>query len=82
MASIEGSYSVHFAKGIVGWSHSDLAALQLATTILNAQESYLWKNIRGAGLAYGANVQVDEESGFVSFDVYRVRDGYLLLVSG
>jgi Zn-dependent M16 (insulinase) family peptidase len=72
MASIEGSYSVHIAKGPSGWSHPDLPTLLLASAVLNASESYLWKSIRGSGLAYGANVEIDVESGLTGFSVYRV----------
>lgn len=72
MGAIEGSYSVHYAKGPAGWSHPDLPALRLAAAVLNASESYLWKSVRGAGLAYGANIEVDPESGLTGFDVYRV----------
>lgn len=72
MAAIEGSNSLHFAKGPVGWSHPDLPALRLASAVLNAAESYLWTAVRGSGLAYGANMEVDAESGFTGFSVYRV----------
>lgn len=71
MASIEGSYSSHVAKGPRGWDHPDVPALNVAQSVLNAMESYLWKSIRGAGLAYGAHVTIDQESGFVGFRVYR-----------
>ncbi|BEI83257.1 hypothetical protein CcaverHIS002_0311250 [Cutaneotrichosporon cavernicola] len=71
MASIEGSYSSHAAKGPRGWDHPDVPALSVAQSVLNAMESYLWKSIRGAGLAYGAHVTIDQESGFVGFRVYR-----------
>lgn len=72
MSAIEGSYSVHYAQGPVGWDHPDLPALKLASAMLNALESYLWKSIRGSGLAYGAHTEVDEESGLTGFNVYRV----------
>lgn len=72
MPAIEGSYSAHFANGLVGWDHPDLPALRLAASVLNAMESYLWKSIRGSGLAYGASVQVDQESGLAGFTAYRV----------
>lgn len=72
MGAIEGSYAVHYAKGPSGWSHPDLPALTLAAAVLNASESYLWKSVRGAGLAYGANVEVDQESGLTGYNVYRV----------
>lgn len=72
MPAIEGSYGVHYAKGPEGFDHKDLPALTLANATLNASESYLWKSIRGSGLAYGANVELDLESGLVGFQVYRV----------
>lgn len=72
MPAIEGSYAVHFAKGLVGWDHPDYPALLLASSTLNATESYLWKSIRGSGLAYGAHVEADVESGLTGFSVYRV----------
>ena len=73
MSAIEGSYSVHYAKGILGWDHPDLPALTLASATLNATESYLWKSVRGSGLAYGAHMEVDAEAGLTGFSVYRVR---------
>jgi Zn-dependent M16 (insulinase) family peptidase len=63
---------VHYAKGPSGWDHPMLPTLLLASSVLNASESYLWKSIRGSGLAYGANVGVDVESGLMEFSVYRV----------
>ncbi|EIW67501.1 hypothetical protein TREMEDRAFT_33585 [Tremella mesenterica DSM 1558] len=71
MSSIEGSYSNHSALGPKGFSHPDLPALLLSAAVLNATESYLWRSIRGNGLAYGAHVDVDAESGLVGFSVYR-----------
>jgi Zn-dependent M16 (insulinase) family peptidase len=72
MHAIEGSYGVHYSKGPEGFNHEDLPALTLACSTLNASESYLWKSIRGSGLAYGANVELDLESGLMGFQVYRV----------
>ncbi|WWC88419.1 uncharacterized protein L201_003330 [Kwoniella dendrophila CBS 6074] len=77
MPAIEGSYSQHFAKGPAGYDHPDLPALRLAASILNAMESYLWKSIRGSGLAYGANVAVYPEPGLVGFTVYRSPNAML-----
>lgn len=73
MSAIEGSYGVMYAKGPEGFDHPDLPALTLANSTLNASESYLWKSIRGSGLAYGAGVEIDTESGLVGFSIYRVR---------
>lgn len=72
MPAIEGSYSHHYSLGASGWDHPDLPALNLANAMLNATESYLYKAVRGSGLAYGANTEVDVESGLVGFNVYRV----------
>ncbi|WRT68029.1 uncharacterized protein IL334_005004 [Kwoniella shivajii] len=77
MPAIEGSYSQHFAKGPIGHDHPDLPALRLASSILNAMESYLWKSIRGSGLAYGAHVSVYPEPGLVGFSVYRSPNAML-----
>ncbi|GFZ50626.1 hypothetical protein JCM24511_08384 [Saitozyma sp. JCM 24511] len=71
MPAIEGSYSLHFSKGPTGWDHPDLPALTLAASVLNAAESYLWKSVRGSGLAYGASISVGAESGTVAYSVYR-----------
>ena len=46
----------------------------VARTVLNALEGLLWKSIRGAGLAYGANIVSDVERGFTYFRVYRSPD--------
>ena len=73
MHAIEGSYGVHYSKGPQGFNHEDLPALILANSTLNASESYLWKSIRGSGLAYGSGVELDLESGLMGFHVYRVR---------
>jgi Zn-dependent M16 (insulinase) family peptidase len=39
----------------------------------------LQKHIRGAGLAYGASIEVDEEAGLTSFKVWRSPDAYKAL---
>jgi hypothetical protein len=52
--------------------------LTLANSTLNASESYLWKSIRGSGLAYGAGVEIDTESGLVGFSIYRVSVLFLV----
>ena len=72
MASIEGSYAVFFAKGPAGWDHPDAAAVTLTAAVLNAAESYLWKYIRGSGLAYGCHVSSSRSAGLVEFGIYRV----------
>ncbi|KAK4699612.1 presequence protease, partial [Phenoliferia sp. Uapishka_3] len=74
LSSIESSFSYHVAKGPSEWTHPDQAALTVARSVLNAMEGFLWKFIRGAGLAYGANIQQDLESGLVYYRVYKSPD--------
>jgi len=72
MPSIESSFAVHTARGFQGFGHQQHAALRVAMEVLNALESYLWRYIRGSGLAYGANVGADLEAGQVCFSIHRV----------
>ncbi|EKM61160.1 uncharacterized protein PHACADRAFT_247588 [Phanerochaete carnosa HHB-10118-sp] len=71
LPTIESSFVSHYAKGIEGHAHPQYPALRVAGEILNATESYLWRYIRGSGLAYGAYVTLDVEAGLVSFTLYR-----------
>ncbi|KAG9001081.1 hypothetical protein FRB93_012461 [Tulasnella sp. JGI-2019a] len=74
---IESSYALHTTKSISGFAHADYAALRVACEVLDGTESYLWRFIRGSGLAYGANMSVDLEAGHLSFSVYKAPDSYL-----
>ncbi|KAI0094759.1 Metalloenzyme, LuxS/M16 peptidase-like protein [Irpex rosettiformis] len=71
LPTIESSFVSHHGKGMLGWTNPDYPALRVAAEVLNATESYLWRYIRGSGLAYGASVSTDLESGLVSFSLYR-----------
>ncbi|TCD61425.1 hypothetical protein EIP91_008439 [Steccherinum ochraceum] len=71
LPTIESAFANHWSKGIKGFSHADYPALRVASEILNATESYLWRYIRGSGLAYGAYVSVDMESALINFTLYR-----------
>lgn len=71
LPTIESSYVSHVGKGIQGFSHPDYPALRVASEILSATESFLWRYIRGSGLAYGAYIGVDVEAGTVTFTLYR-----------
>lgn len=62
---------VHVAKTVKGFQHPEYPALRLALEILNASEGFLWRSIRGSGLAYGASVSCDLEAGLLSFTLYR-----------
>jgi Zn-dependent M16 (insulinase) family peptidase len=74
LATIESSFAVFTAKGIESWQEKDSAALAVTVSILNALESYLWRYIRGAGLAYGASIRSDIESKLIHFTLYRSPD--------
>ncbi|KDQ63640.1 hypothetical protein JAAARDRAFT_29668 [Jaapia argillacea MUCL 33604] len=71
LPTIESSFVMHTTKGIQGFGHPEYPALRVALEILNATESYLWRYIRGSGLAYGAYVSLDSEPGLLSFSLYR-----------
>ncbi|POW06319.1 hypothetical protein PSHT_10429 [Puccinia striiformis] len=72
MPSIESSYAYHAAKGPQGFDHPDNAALMVAISVLNAMESYLWKAIRGTGLAYGTSIGANSEIGHAFLESGRV----------
>ncbi|WFD44347.1 hypothetical protein MPSI1_003015 [Malassezia psittaci] len=71
LSSIESSYAVFTAQGISEYTHADYAALVVTITVLNAMESFLWRYIRGAGLAYGASIRNDPEARHIHFILYR-----------
>ncbi|KAF9460806.1 Metalloenzyme, LuxS/M16 peptidase-like protein [Collybia nuda] len=71
LPTIESSYATHTTKGIQGFDHPDYPIIRVALEVLNATESYLWRYIRGSGLAYGAYVSLDVEAGLLSFSLYR-----------
>ncbi|KAL0951071.1 hypothetical protein HGRIS_007809 [Hohenbuehelia grisea] len=71
LPTIESSYVYHSAKGIQGWRHPEYPAIRVALEVLNATEGYLWRYIRGSGLAYGAYVSLDLEAGLTNFSLYR-----------
>lgn len=74
LPTIENSYVNHTAKGIQGFDHPAFPALRVALEVLNGTESYLWRSIRGSGLAYGAYITADREAGLLSFMLYRSSD--------
>ncbi|KAF9069136.1 Metalloenzyme, LuxS/M16 peptidase-like protein [Rhodocollybia butyracea] len=71
LPTIESSYVMHTSRGIKGFDHPQYPAFRVALEVLNATESYLWRYIRGSGLAYGAYVSLDVESGLLTFTLYR-----------
>lgn len=71
LPTIESSYVTHTTKSIQGFNHPEYPVLRIALEVLNATEGYLWRYIRGSGLAYGAFVSLDVEAGLLSFSLYR-----------
>ncbi|KZW02722.1 hypothetical protein EXIGLDRAFT_732962 [Exidia glandulosa HHB12029] len=82
MPTIESTFSTFATKSINSWEHEDLAALSVAIEVMNALESFLWKAIRGAGLAYGAHLTLDVEQGLLKFVLYRSPNSYLAYATG
>ncbi|KAJ1023179.1 hypothetical protein NDA16_003332 [Ustilago loliicola] len=74
LPTVESSYSYFSTKGISSYTHPDAPALITTITILNAMESFLWRYIRGAGLAYGASIVSNPESQLIHFSLYRSPD--------
>jgi len=68
---------VHVAKLARGWDHPHSPIIELACELLQAQESFLWKCIRGTGLAYGVGLQADFENGLLFLSLFRSQNSYL-----
>ncbi|KAF9650047.1 hypothetical protein BDM02DRAFT_3185737 [Thelephora ganbajun] len=71
LSTIESSFVYHTSRGVQGFNHPDLPALRITLSVMNATESYLWRYIRGSGLAYGAYISNDTEAGLLTFSLYR-----------
>ncbi|GJN92120.1 hypothetical protein Rhopal_005150-T1 [Rhodotorula paludigena] len=76
ISSIESCFAYHIAKGPASRTHEDQAALTVARAVLNAMEGFLWKFIRGSGLAYGASIGQDLESGLIYYRVFKSPDSH------
>ncbi|KIJ45628.1 hypothetical protein M422DRAFT_46678 [Sphaerobolus stellatus SS14] len=72
LPSIESAYTRITTRGIQGFDHPAYPTLRVTLEVLNATEGFLWRFIRGAGLAYGAYAGLDVEAGFLTFSTYRV----------
>ncbi|KAG8802435.1 hypothetical protein FRC17_006413, partial [Serendipita sp. 399] len=69
LPTIESSFAIHCSQAFTGFDHPDYPPLCMALEVLDGTESFLWKYIRGSGLAYGANMALSMESGLVSFSL-------------
>ncbi|KAE8250209.1 hypothetical protein A4X13_0g4900 [Tilletia indica] len=74
LPTIESSYAVFSAKSMDSYDDPDYPAMTAALAVMNAMESYLWRFIRGAGLAYGASLRNDLAAGHIHFTLYRSPD--------
>ncbi|KAF9967531.1 hypothetical protein BGZ70_009211 [Mortierella alpina] len=74
MPSIESSFASHVARGPTDFMDPDYAALLVLSECLDTLEGPFWKQLRGSGAVYGANLRVDVEAGFLSFTIYRSPD--------
>ncbi|GJJ78971.1 presequence protease [Entomortierella parvispora] len=74
MPSIESSFASHVARGPTDFLDPDYAALLVLAECLDTLEGPFWKQLRGSGAVYGANLRVDVEAGFLSFTIYRSPD--------
>ncbi|KAF9586373.1 hypothetical protein BGW38_006117 [Lunasporangiospora selenospora] len=74
MPSIESSFATHVTHGPKDFMDPDYAALLVLTECLDTLEGPFWKQLRGSGAVYGANLRSDVEAGFLSFTIYRSPD--------
>ncbi|KAG0267634.1 hypothetical protein DFQ27_008537 [Actinomortierella ambigua] len=74
MPSIESSFACHVARGPTNYLDPEYAALRVLAECLHTLEGPFWKQLRGSGAVYGANIPIDVESGFVKFSIYRSPD--------
>lgn len=58
----------------MNYDHPDYAVVSLASEYLQCVEGPFWKGIRGAGLAYGANMLKMVEVNCWGFNIYRGSD--------
>lgn len=82
LPAIESSYAVFTSRGLRGYTDKDYAPLVITLTILNAMESFLWRYIRGAGLAYGASIRNDAEAEQIHFLLYRAPNAAKAFLEG
>ncbi|KAG0246126.1 hypothetical protein BGX31_004315 [Mortierella sp. GBA43] len=86
MPSIESSFASHVARGPTDFLDPDYAALMVLSECLDTLEGPFWKQLRGSGAVYGANLRVNIEEGksmsngqfhhrcFLTFTIYRSPD--------
>ncbi|KAL5397742.1 hypothetical protein PMIN03_002297 [Paraphaeosphaeria minitans] len=73
---IDSSFAMLTSKGPDSYTSPDLPALIVALAYLDAVEGPMWQDIRGTGLAYGANFMRDIQAGLLKFRIYKSPNSY------
>lgn len=60
----------------------DIFKIALASEFLTAVEGPFWRGIRGVGLAYGASIRRNIETGYLNFSIYRGADAEQAWLTG
>jgi len=71
MSATESSYLFSFTHGPLGYDVDTNAAITVAISALTMMEGSIWRNVRGAGLAYGTSIDHDVFAGLIKLDIYR-----------
>ncbi|GAA5858806.1 hypothetical protein JCM8547_004996 [Rhodosporidiobolus lusitaniae] len=81
LSSSESSYLFAHAA-CPDWHSPDYPALHVATACLSNMNSFLWKAIRGPGLAYGASVGSSGDQDSLTFTIFKSPDAFAALEEG
>lgn len=73
---IDSSFAVLISKGPDSYTSPQLPPLIVALAYLDAVEGPMWQDIRGTGLAYGANFLRDIQAGLLKFRIYKSPNAY------
>ncbi|KAF2112386.1 metallopeptidase [Lophiotrema nucula] len=73
---IDSSFGVLTSAGPNSYTSPQLPPLFVALAYLDAVEGPMWQNIRGTGLAYGANFFKDVETGLLKWRIYKSPNAF------
>ncbi|KAJ6238525.1 presequence protease [Anaeramoeba flamelloides] len=71
LGSVDSGFSAHGTNSISSYSDEYYPALMVAIEYLSSMNGFIWKRIRGQGLAYGAGILSRPEHGNLYFYLYR-----------
>lgn len=74
MGCIENAFLYHASPSVSSFLDADLPALNLFLQYLTQLEGPLWKQIRGAGLAYGYHMSLMPHEGLLYLSLYRATN--------